>query len=452
MRGLIRIGVIATVALAGSSAGHAAPAKAKRPSPAQGPDAKLAEALRLVNAGQNEQALVAIDEGLKLDPKHIGLLEAKGQVLGKLPDYLGALEAWEAVAAGPKGPHLRRAASQIRELTPVRTTLLDVAVSNGPAVIHLGSRTDRAFCTAAPTCRAGWLPGTYKVFAERPGFVTWTGRVTLAIDKTVNLAITLVEKPSLVTIRAAQADATITVDDTAYTAPVTLPAGPHRVAVTLPNHVTSTTEVVAREGKPVELDVTLLPRVPVVVEPATAQATLLLDDQPVTLADGGVGIPAGAHVLVARAPGYRDTRIEIQAERPADYAIRVALRLPEPPRIAPPMPLRRKVAIGVGGVSLVALAGGVFLGRQATQREDDAFALCPSPTTPCAAAAEANDLNKQGRSRALQANIAYGVAAGAAIAAGVLWLTGGRESDEPRVAVTPHVDGASAGVDLSMRF
>ncbi|MBC7978221.1 MAG: hypothetical protein H7138_24820, partial [Myxococcales bacterium] len=58
----------------------------------------------------------------------------------------------------------------------------------------------------------------------------------------------------------------------------------------------------------------------------------------------------------------------------------------------------------------------------------------------------------QGRSRALQANIAYGVAAGAAIAAGVLWFTGGRESAEPRVAVTPHVDGASAGLDLSMRF
>ena len=45
-------------------------------------------------------------------------------------------------------------------------------------------------------------------------------------------------------------------------------------------------------------------------------------------------------------------------------------------------------------------------------------------------------------------NIAYGVAGGAAIAAAVLWLTGGPES---RVAVAPHL-GAVAGLDLAVRF
>jgi hypothetical protein len=463
MRGLMRIWMIGlAMAWSGLSTAQAAPgaraAPARRPAaaPANAADAALAEASRQVAAGQYDEALVAIDAGLKLDAKHTGLLELKGQVLVKLPDYLGALEAYEAdLAAGPTGPNLRNARLQVKSLLPVRTTFLQVTVSQGPAVIHLGSRTDRAFCKAEPTCRAGWLPGTYKVFAERPGFMPWIGRVTLIADKTVSLAIPLVEKPSLVTVRAAQADATVMVDDTAYTAPLTLPAGAHKVTVTLPGHVPAATEVIAREGKPVELDVTLVPRVPVVIEPATATATatLLLDDKPVELHDGGVGIPSGAHVLVARARGFRDGRVEIPAARPADYVARVELRVPEPPRVEPsPFTTRRKIALAAGGVGLAALAGGAVLGTQAKQREDDAFALCPSPATPCAAAAPANDLNKQARSRALQANIAYGVAAGAVIAASILWLTGAPESPEPRVAITPHVDGTVAGLDLALRF
>jgi hypothetical protein len=51
---------------------------------------------------------------------------------------------------------------------------------------------------------------------------------------------------------------------------------------------------------------------------------------------------------------------------------------------------------------------------------------------------------QRGRSRALQANIAYA----AAIAAAVLWLTGAPES---RVAVTPQL-GTVAGLDLAVRF
>jgi hypothetical protein len=159
-------------------------------------------------------------------------------------------------------------------------------------------------------------------------------------------------------------------------------------------------------------------------------------------------VPPGPHVLVARAPGLAEQRIAIPAERAADYAIVVALARPAAVVDAGPWSPRRKLALVAGGVSLVALAGGAILGTQSKQREDDAFKLCPSPTTPCAAAAQATDLNKQGQSRALQANVAYGVAAGAAITAAVLWLTGAPES---RVAVTPRL-GAVAGLDLHLRF
>jgi hypothetical protein len=54
--------------------------------------------------------------------------------------------------------------------------------------------------------------------------------------------------------------------------------------------------------------------------------------------------------------------------------------------------------------------------------------------------------------RALAANVAFGVAGGAAVAAAVLWLTGAPESRSPRrVAVTPRL-GGGAGLDVAVRF
>jgi hypothetical protein len=67
---------------------------------------------------------------------------------------------------------------------------------------------------------------------------------------------------------------------------------------------------------------------------------------------------------------------------------------------------------------------------------------------PCQEAPAANDRNQSARSRALDANIAFAVAGGAAIGAAVLWLTGTPES---RVAVTPRL-GDVAGLDLAVRY
>jgi hypothetical protein len=463
MRGLIRIGIVGIV-IGWTVVAHASPASEAAARLTQAA-AKLAQAYQLDNASQYDQALVVIEQGLVilstdtglLEPKgqapfkrvHTGLLELKGQVLVKQLDYLGALEAFEKdVEAGASGANLKNAQLNIKTLSPVRTTFLDITVSSGPAVIHLDSRTVRAFCTAEPSCHKGWLPGAYRVLADRPGYQPWSGPVTLVAGKATKLAITLVEKPSVLTVTVAPSDATITVDDTVYTAPITIPAGSHRVTGKLAGHVTSSTEVVAHEGKPVQLEVSLTRRIAISLKPATA--VLRLDDRPIAVEDGGLDVPAGHHVLVASAPGLAERRIEIQAERAADYAIVVAL---SPPMVPPPVfTPRRKIALVAGGVSLVALAGGAILGTQSKQRQDDAFKLCPSPTTPCAAAAQATDLNKQGQSRALEANVAYGVAAGVAVTAAVLWFTGGRVSaPESRVAVTPRL-GAVAGLDLSLKF
>jgi len=132
--------------------------------------------------------------------------------------------------------------------------------------------------------------------------------------------------------------------------------------------------------------------------------------------------------------------------RAPDYTLEVGLArvLPPPSRFTD----RRKIALVVGGVGLAALAGGVVLGLQSRQLDHDTYALCPSPSAPCADAGKADELNQRARTRALEANIGYGVAGGAAIAAAVLWLTGAPES---RVAVTPQL-GAVAGLDLAVRF
>lgn len=125
------------------------------------------------------------------------------------------------------------------------------------------------------------------------------------------------------------------------------------------------------------------------------------------------------------------------------------------PSLAPTAPaapstftLRRKLALGAGAAGIAALGVGIGRGLQAARREDDAYALCASPFTACPEAAEANHLMERARSRALQANIAFGVAGVAVLAAGVLWFTG---APEARVAVSPRV-GSLTGLDLAVRF
>jgi len=403
--------------------------------------------------GEAEKALAVIDEGLALAPNDLPLLGLKGTVLLKQHDYPGALTAYQAyLDAGVKGASRRAAEKIINDLEAVKTTFLDITLANGPAPIYLDSKTQGVFCTAAPSCNKAVLPGPYRVIAERAGFERWTGSVTVERGKTAKLAATLTEKPSLVTVRVAQPGARVTVDDAAYEAPAKLAAGTHQVVVSLAGHAEARLEAAAHEGKPVELDVTLTPLVAIHVEPAEAQ--LLLDDKPVAVVDGHLALPPGAHALVARAAGYDERRLEISAERAPEYTIDVKLAVkvvraapkvqPRPSVFTP----RRKIALVAGGVGLVAVSAGIVLGVQSGQLDNDAYALCPSATIACADAREATDLNVRARSRALQANIAYGVAGGAAIAAAVLWLTGAPES---RVAVTPQL-GAVAGLDVSVKF
>jgi tetratricopeptide (TPR) repeat protein len=114
---------------------------------------------------------------------------------------------------------------------------------------------------------------------------------------------------------------------------------------------------------------------------------------------------------------------------------------------------KRKAALGVGGVGVLALAGGLVMGMQAKGLEDEALMLCPNPATPCANAAQAQDKHDSGRSKALLANIGIGVGVAAVAGAAVLWFTGApKAASSERVGVHPTLSPAYSGVDVVVRF
>jgi hypothetical protein len=109
---------------------------------------------------------------------------------------------------------------------------------------------------------------------------------------------------------------------------------------------------------------------------------------------------------------------------------------PESPPGASTFTARRKLALGVGGVAVAGLAVGVVLGSVAKARESDAFDLCPDATKQCPSFLKANSLMDEARSKALVANVMFGVAGVAAIGAAVLWFTGAPAKTEG-VALVP---------------
>ncbi len=395
--------VLASAAAQAQPAAEAAPAVTPAAPPA-GPlekaGDKVKQAKKLNTDGSYDEALVVIEAGLGLSPKRQELhqlLDLKGDVLLKLREYAGAEAAYRAlIEAGATGRLLAKAKEMVKKLVILQATKLEVAVAKGNASIYLKSKADGVFCTAAPLCNKALLPGGYAVIVEAPGFEPWTGRVTVAQGATAKLAVTLVEKPSRLTVRATPTDAVITVDGSPYAAEAELPPGAHEVAVTLGGYLTSTTEVTAREGLPVELDVALVAVAPPPPPPAEA------------------------------------------APRAASSGF---------------LTKRRTVALMVAGVGLISAGAGVGLGLSSQTLEDSSYEVCPMPES-CRDVARAEDYHDRAETRALQANIAFGVAGAAAVTAVVLWITG-KPEEQPQVSITPRFGAgaqATTGLDLSLRF
>ena len=74
---------------------------------------------------------------------------------------------------------------------------------------------------------------------------------------------------------------------------------------------------------------------------------------------------------------------------------------------------------------------------------------CPDPATQCLQADQSSALIKSSHGRALEANVAFGIGAAAAIGAGVLWFLGAPEEENARrVSVVP----GETGVVVMWRF
>jgi tetratricopeptide (TPR) repeat protein len=114
---------------------------------------------------------------------------------------------------------------------------------------------------------------------------------------------------------------------------------------------------------------------------------------------------------------------------------------------------RRKLAIGVAAAAAAAGATGLVFGMLARQRQHDAFALCPDPAVRCPGARPADALMDSARRDALVANLAFGVAAAAAIGASVLWFIGAPDAERGRhLDVAPSLAPGAVGVVVQGGF
>lgn len=398
--------------------------------------AKYKEAVAEHASGNYARALELIAQGLAAQPRRLELLRLRCEELLESRDYPRALEAYDAyLAAGPTGAAAREAKKIAEKLRVVKATFLEVTVANGPADVYLNTKTQGVFCRAAPACKQPVLPDRYKIIVERPGFKPWSSdNLEVPAGQTTPVAATLLERPSLLTVRAEPAGARVTVDDAPLAEPAEVAPGKHQVTASLAGYTEERRDIEAREGAPIELAIELAAPVRVRVQPPGAE--LLLDGQRLAIEGGRAAIPRGAHALVARAAGYRERRIEIPAERAAGYELAIELdpdrasaveseRAPAPGRFT----LRRKLALVAGGVSLAAAGTGVALGLKASSLEDDG---------------RSRDADR----RTLQSQLAYAGAGVAVLIAVGLWLDG--EPEPPHVALTPRPGGAA--IDFAVRF
>jgi hypothetical protein len=197
--------------------------------------------------------------------------------------------------------------------------------------------------------------------------------------------------------------------------------------------------------------------------------TILRDGKPfdTLLWNRALPLDGGDYNITIRAPGRQEwtTTVTVPAERgkltvdvpKLEPTAELAVTASPPPAeddavSAGTWTTKRKVAIAAAGVGGLAVVAGIVLGTQAKSKQDDAHALCADSQTPCADADRANSLITSGQSRALGANIAFGVGAVAVIAAGVLWFTGAPETSSRGVAVAPTLTPGEAGVVVFGRF
>jgi hypothetical protein len=192
-------------------------------------------------------------------------------------------------------------------------------------------------------------------------------------------------------------------------------------------------------------------------------------------------VDGGDYEIVGKAPGREpwSARVTVGAEGdhrsvevPRFEAVPTTSTVPAPPPASPATPSgaaeraeltgddapptitgRRTIALAVAAGAVLAAGTGAFFAVRSQSLDQDSLDLCPDGVCPPGRSAEAQDLNDRARRSALGANVAFGVAAAAAIGAGVLWLRGApaAQTDDDELAVYPTL-GTVTGVALETRF
>jgi len=175
-------------------------------------------------------------------------------------------------------------------------------------------------------------------------------------------------------------------------------------------------------------------------------------------------IDGGTYTISVHAPGYAMwTTSAVVPEEHGQIVVDVPMLAADPnanavvvtpSKLPPPEPSswtgKRKAAVAMIGVAVLAGAGGIVLGGMSKSKEDDAKAQCPDMMI-CDTSAQLSTANSDlstAKSYALGADIAFGVAGAAAITAGILWLTGAPEQQNVAVTAAPGM----AMVTLGGRF
>jgi hypothetical protein len=211
------------------------------------------------------------------------------------------------------------------------------------------------------------------------------------------------------------------------------------------------------------------------VPPAARVAGLAItrDGKPVDDGVLGIALPidGGDYAIAARAPGHEDwstvahvvaeggkVQIDVPPLREGTPSLAGPVTAPRPV-VTPPPPrsgtwtTRREAAIGLGGAAVIAAGVAVGFGLSSKSLESSALDECGMTSGACKTAGDATDANGKlstARSRATDANIAFGAAAALAIGAGVLWATGAPRAE--RLAVAPSVAPGLAGLVLVGSF
>lgn len=192
------------------------------------------------------------------------------------------------------------------------------------------------------------------------------------------------------------------------------------------------------------------------------QVTIMRDGTLIAPASWNLALPVDGndYTIVARLPGHEpwQTTVHVEVERdkvvveiPPLEGMPRAMEANSSPVVLPPVPpngiaqlpasplsTTRKIAIGLGGASMLGLATAAALGTVARREQADASRLCPGAPGTCAHSAEANVLVRAGNRWAFDANVAWSIAGAAALASGVLWLIGApTETPGTQISVVP---------------